>query len=328
VRGTFVFIICFLALFFGKETARSDEITVDLKSLQLSKDLSPTELAQITRLRGTGFSDRPKLYLRLFKVEKTLEVWVQSKGAYKLFRSFDICNYSGKLGPKLVEGDRQAPEGFYHVPIKDLLWRSAKWPKALNLGFPNVYDAQQGRTGSYLLIHGGCSSRGCFAIKNGPMGELFSLVTLSARGGETEIPIHIFPFRFERVKWVAHKEKKWDEFWRDLQPVYDYFNKYRVLPAITVCAKGYQVSLFQQSDDGVKVQGQCIAPLPLMSAEPGDVAKLDWVAALRARYKKMGVKRVSQRGAAPQIKVLCNLKRPSCRRWLALKRKKLAKRKK
>jgi len=314
-----------MALFFGKEAADAREPGVDLKSLQLTKDLTPSELAQITRLRGTGFSVRPKIYIRLFKVEKTLEVWVQSKGSYKLFRSFDICNYSGTLGPKLVEGDGQAPEGFYHVPLEDLLWRSAKWPKALNLGFPNVFDAQQGRTGSYLLIHGGCSSKGCFALKDGPMRELFSLVTLSARGGQTEVPIHIFPFRFERAKWAAHKETKWNEFWQDLQLVYDYFNKYRVLPVITVCAKGYQVSLFQQGDETSKVQGQCIAPLPLMSAGPAVVSKLDWVAALQVRYKKMGIRRVSRGASHPKIKISCNLKRPSCRRWLALKRKKLAK---
>ncbi len=299
----------------------------DLKKLNISKTFSASELGQITRLRAGGFSIQPRIYIRLFKLEKEVEVWILSKGHYKLYRSYDICKYSGELGPKLEEGDRQAPEGFYHLPMQDVLWRSKKWPQALNLNFPNIFDAQQGRTGSYLLIHGGCSSKGCYALENGPMADLFALVSLSARGGQKVLPVHIFPFRFGKNKWPLFKSNRWAPFWKNLQPAYDYFNRNRNLPTIFVCDKGYLILPTKYQDDGVKPFGQCAAPLPLMSAPP-DLLQLDWIQALHIRYKKRGALRAKARTDHPDIKVQCNLKRPSCRKWLALKRKQLARKQK
>lgn len=293
--------------------------------LVLSERLSPQELALVTRLRGAGFKDKHQVYLRLFKHERALEVWLKSGSGYKLFRRYDICKYSGVLGPKLLEGDGQAPEGFYHVPVEDLLWQSTKWPEALNLNFPNVFDAQQGRTGSYLLIHGGCSSKGCFALENGPMSELFAQVKLAARAGQTIFPIHIFPFRFGEKNWAMFNKHRWSGFWKSLQPAYDYFNKHRLLPGLTVCASGYNVLQYRHMQHNERaVLGACITPLPLMSLSGKELAKLDWVDALKKRYKTARFRRARAAGGAPKIKVLCNLKRPSCRKWLALKRKRLA----
>lgn len=295
-----------------------------------SARLTAGELAAMTRLRAAGFSDRPRLYIRLFKLEKMLEVWVKKGDGYKLHQSFDICRYSGKLGPKIEEGDGQAPEGFYHIPVEEIFWRSAKWPKALNLAFPNVLDAQSGHTGSFLLIHGGCSSKGCYALEDGPMAQLFDLVRLAARGGQEVFPVHIFPFRFDKDNWKRHKKHRWAGYWADMKPVYDYFASSLKLPEIVVCPEGYETLAYRQmKDDGRGVRGSCVVPLPLSSLSEKTVAALDWTAALKQRYSKLLQKRGAGRALSGgdkglKFKISCNLKRPSCRKWVALKKKRLA----
>ncbi len=285
---------------------------------------SPGELSVLTRLRGVGFGDKPRLYIRLFKVERLLEVWIRKGGSYKLYQSFDICKYSGEVGPKLKEGDGQAPEGFYHIPVEEIFWRSRRWPEALNLAFPNVFDAQNRRTGSYLLIHGGCSSKGCFALENGPMAQLFALVRLAARGGQKVFPIHIFPFRLTAQRWADYKGHRWAPFWQSLQPAYDYFRRYRNLPEIVACSAGYKVSSLRALDDDAKgVRGACVIPLPLFSLSKASL-DLDWVASLPQFYEKLEKSRGQGVPAALTFKIPCNIKRPSCRRWVALKKKRLA----
>lgn len=294
----------------------------------VSERPSAREAAQVSRLKGIGYPDNPRLYIRLFKEEKILEVWIKGKEKYKLYRSYDICRYSGELGPKIAEGDRQAPEGFYHIPAADIGWRSAKWPRALNISFPNIFDALKERTGSYLLIHGGCSSKGCYALEDGPMDELFALVSLAARAGQEVFPVHIFPFRLTEEKWRAHDGNIWKPFWQRMQPVFDHFNSNRQLPVILVCESGYKVmSFLPRGEESRIVKGNCLQPLPLMSELEGPHENLKWVAALVSRYEKThgDLLKASQKksGGGAQIKVACNLRLASCRRWLALRKRML-----
>ncbi|GAA6210394.1 hypothetical protein NBRC116602_01340 [Hyphomicrobiales bacterium 4NK60-0047b] len=284
-----------------------------------------SEMREQERLEAVGFEGATRLYLRLFKQEKILEVWLKSGPTYKLYKSFDICKFSGKLGPKIAEGDKQAPEGFYHVPAEDVLWNSRKWPRALNLAFPNIFDGVAKRTGSFLLIHGGCSSVGCYALKNGPMSVLYDLVSIALRKGQKLIPIHIFPFRFTKQNWQRHKDHKFKRFWQVMQPVYNGFNENRTLPSIMVCQSGYQVYASEAFvDDPNYVKQGCLQPLPLGSEVVPDLASLSWVGKLKERYKallKKSRRDVVQKGS--QIRVKCNLKRPSCKRWLSLRKRML-----
>lgn len=292
----------------------------------LSPVPSAREGAQAARLKGTGYAARPQIYLRLFKQEKLLEVWIRGKAGYKLYKSYDICRYSGELGPKLAEGDKQAPEGFYHIPAEDIGWNSAKWPRALNLSFPNIYDALKERTGSFLLIHGGCSSKGCYALEDGPMEELYALVSHAVRQGQKIIPVHIFPFRMTEKNWKAHEGNLWAPFWERLRPVYEHFNRSRQLPTILVCESGYKVMSFLPLAEGAAmVSGACLQPLPLMSEVSTPHEKLAWVTGLKKRYKTILPKKGPAGPGAERIKVSCNLKRPSCKRWLALRRRMLQK---
>lgn len=292
--------------------------------LQAAETFNRAEQDQLSRLQAIGYAEAPRLYIRIFKEEKTLEIWVGNAQGFKLYRSVAICRYSGKLGPKLQEGDAQAPEGFYYVPAEQILWNSAKWPRALNLAFPNIYDANQNRTGSNLLIHGGCSSKGCFAIKDGPMEDIYALVSLAIKKGQTYFPLHIFPFRFTTKNWQRHKGHKWAAFWRELQPVYDKFNRKRDIPDVLVCEGGYQTpllgSLFGKESF---VLGSCVRPLPVNTVQKIGAKVPAWALKVAARYPIN--KKKHKRGSKYQIKVACNLKRPSCKRWLFLRQKMLRK---
>ena len=130
------------------------------------KDLSSIREKIYSRLRGDLESKNlkigAKVFIRIFKEEKILEFWMQEEGkkTFKLFKTYPICHYSGGLGPKLKEGDLQAPEGFYSV-TKDKLNPNSRFHLSFNLGFPNALERSLGRTGSFLMIHGGCFSTGC-----------------------------------------------------------------------------------------------------------------------------------------------------------------------
>ena len=122
--------------------------------------LAESQRTLATRLAAKGLRQGQPVFVRIFKQEAVLELWMRDDKAWRLFQSYPICRFSGGLGPKLRQGDRQAPEGFYQVASKQLNPNS-RHHLSFNLGFPNAFDRVHGRTGSYLMVHGGCSSIGC-----------------------------------------------------------------------------------------------------------------------------------------------------------------------
>ena len=114
------------------------------------------------------------ILIRLFKQEAELEVWKQDRsGKFALLKTYPICRWSGDLGPKTREGDRQAPEGFYSISPAQMNPRSAYY-LSFNTGYPNAYDKSLGHTGSELMVHGDCSSRGCYAMTDEQIAEIYS----------------------------------------------------------------------------------------------------------------------------------------------------------
>ncbi|MEL7047875.1 MAG: murein L,D-transpeptidase family protein [Pseudomonadota bacterium] len=178
------------------------------------------------------------LLVRIFKSEAELEIWIQKNGRFEHFATYPICHWSGTLGPKLAEGDKQSPEGFYNV-TRRLLHRSGRWPQSLNLGFPNAYDKSLSRTGSYLLVHGGCSSVGCYAMTNPVMEEIYALTRAAIKAGQRNVPVHVFPFHMTDENLAKHKSSKWYGFWENLKGGYDAFNRTRHAPLISVCDGRY-----------------------------------------------------------------------------------------
>lgn len=181
-------------------------------------------------------------FIRIFKSERVLEVWQKtpSAGAYSLSASFPICSYSGSLGPKLKEGDRQAPEGFYKIYRSSLNPNSA-YHLSFNLGFPNRYDRAHGRTGSYLMVHGACVSIGCYAMTDAGIEHIYGAVEKSLKDGQAHVPVHIYPFRMSDDALAEAATDDWHGFWTNLKEGYDYFEENGVPARIGVDGKRYVV---------------------------------------------------------------------------------------
>ena len=157
---------------------------------------------------------------------------------FERFRTYPICAWSGELGPKLAEGDNQAPEGFYYVNARRLNPMST-FHLSFNLGFPNQYDRLRGRTGSYLMVHGNCVSIGCYAMTDPAIEEIWTLIDAAMNGGQNYFRVHAFPFRMTEEKLNAQKESQWYSFWSNLKQGYDLFETTGWPPNTTVHNRNY-----------------------------------------------------------------------------------------
>lgn len=194
------------------------------------------------RLAAHGNKRGNPVFIRIFKESAELEVWIAGAPGepHKLFKTYPICAYSGGLGPKLQEGDRQSPEGFYRVSRQQLNPQS-NYHLSFNLGFPNAYDRHHGRTGSFLMVHGNCSSIGCYAMTNAGIEEIYLLVEAALAAGQPYVPVHAFPFRLTPANLQRHAASPWQGFWRQLQSGYDAFETRRIPPTVTAEAGAYVV---------------------------------------------------------------------------------------
>lgn len=193
------------------------------------------------RMKAQGFALGAPVFLRIFKLESELEIWMEKDGIYEKFATYPICLWSGRLGPKLREGDRQSPEGFYAV-TKDELNPNSRWHRSFSLGFPNAFDRSLGRTGSFIMVHGGCQSVGCFAMTNDVVDEIWQLVTAALDQGQPAFNVQVFPFRMTEKNLDARKGSKWSAFWADLKTGYDAFERTRVPPMVSACDGRYVIA--------------------------------------------------------------------------------------
>lgn len=205
----------------------------------------PGQIAEVrrslpARLAARNVRKGQPVYVRIFKEEAALELWMKGGGGWRLFETYPICRYSGRLGPKLREGDRQAPEGFYQVALGQLN-PASRHHLSLNLGFPNRYDRAHGRTGTFLMIHGGCSSSGCYAMTDAAIDDIYGLVEAALRGGQSAVDVRIFPFRMTDRNLARHARSRWMTFWRTLKPAHDIFEASREVPPVSVRDKAYVV---------------------------------------------------------------------------------------
>lgn len=213
-------------------------------ALQASAQALPgtPDLQQLSqRLTAAGLALGAPVFVRIFKQEFELEVWLKRDGRFERFAVYPVCNWSGRLGPKVREGDRQAPEGFYTVDSKSLNPNS-RWHRSFNLGFPNAYDRAHGRTGSFLMVHGGCSSVGCFAMTDPVIDEIWQIVTAALGAGQKRFQVHVFPFRMTPSALAAAEQHPQVAFWRTLQPAFDAFEASGQPPEIVVCHNRYKVN--------------------------------------------------------------------------------------
>lgn len=219
------------------------------------RHLQPLSSVTEAQLRNIGSSPAQAMVIRIFKDESALEVWKQtSSGQYRLFKTYDICSYSGDLGPKFKEGDRQSPEGFYTI-TPGLMNPKSNYYLAFNTGFPNKFDRAWGRTGSDLMVHGDCSSRGCYAMTDEQIAEIYALGREAFRGGQRRFQLQAFPFRLTAENLAKHHASPHIKFWRDLKVGYDYFEIAKRPPEWDVCDKRY---IFNAASNGaLNARGAC-----------------------------------------------------------------------
>ena len=179
------------------------------------------------------------ILVRIFKQEAELEVWKQNRsGQFALLKTYPICRWSGDLGPKVREGDRQAPEGFYTITPAQMNPQSSFY-LSFNTGYPNAFDTALGRTGSQLMVHGDCSSRGCYAMTDEQIAEIYSLGRESFFGGQRAFQLQAFPFKMTPVNMAKHRNNPNMPFWKMIKEGYDHFEVTRQEPKVDFCEKKY-----------------------------------------------------------------------------------------
>lgn len=182
---------------------------------------------------GLHFGD--PVFIRAFKEEKQLELWVRRRdtGKYELFRTWRIAAQSGKPGPKLAEGDGQVPEGFYSV-TPTAMKPDSTYHLAFNIGYPNACDRHHGRTGSLIMIHGNRVSIGCLAMTDEKIEEIYTLCDAALKNGEKSFQVHIFPFRMTAERMAGEAGNKWFGFWTQLGKGYDSFERTKFPPEAVI----------------------------------------------------------------------------------------------
>ena len=176
---------------------------------------------------------------RIFKEDSEMEIWKQNRdGEFVLLKTYPICRWSGDLGPKKKEGDRQAPEGFYTITPGQMNPNS-NYYLAFNTGFPNTYDRAMGYSGSELMVHGDCSSRGCYAMTDEQIQEIYALARESFFGGQKAFQLQAYPFRMTALNMAKHRNNPNFAFWKMLKQGYDHFDATHQEPKVAVCDRHY-----------------------------------------------------------------------------------------
>jgi len=234
VRGTIAAgAVTLAALLAGCETDG-----VDLSALS-AKALKPLSPAMVVELERKHMPKESPILVRLFKEEAELEIWKQDdSGRLALLATYPICRWSGELGPKVKQGDRQAPEGFYTITPAQLNPNSHYY-LSVDIGYPNAFDRAYGRTGSNLMIHGDCSSAGCYAMSDEQIGEIYALARESFFGGQRAFQVQAYPFRMTAVNMAKHRNNPNMAFWKMLKQGNDHFEVMRLEPKVDVCDKRY-----------------------------------------------------------------------------------------
>ena len=244
------------------------------------------------------------ILVRVFKKESVLEVWKQTRaGKYELLKSFPICRWSGQLGPKRREGDRQAPEGFYSVGPKQMNPNS-QFHLSFDIGYPNAFDRAQGGTGAYLMVHGQCTSSGCFAMTDAQIEEVYALARDAFAGGQRAFQFQSFPFRMTAENIARHRSDANIAFWRQLKVGYDHFEATRAEPRVSVAGGRYAF------EPGDAQAGPNV--LAYRETEEQRIAKLveDGAASVRTTYSDGGMNAIFRALAARNEPKLGVVSRP------------------
>ena len=208
-------------------------------ALAVEKGKAPVPAATLALMGQRNMAPAAPILIRSFKKESVLEVWKQTReGRFALLKSFPICRWSGQLGPKRRQGDRQSPEGFYSITPRQMNPNSA-YHLSFDTGYPNAYDRAQGASGSALMVHGICSSAGCYAMTNRQISEIFALARDALAAGQGAFQMQAYPFRMSAENLAKHRTDPNIDFWRQLKEGYDHFEATGQEPRVSVLGARY-----------------------------------------------------------------------------------------
>ncbi|WP_153481925.1 hypothetical protein [Segnochrobactrum spirostomi] len=234
------------------------------------RHMQPVDPELVSRMATLDMDKNAPIMIRLFKEESKLEVWKQTRtGQYALLVTYDVCKWSGLLGPKVKQGDRQAPEGFYDI-TPGLMNPNSRYYLAFNTGFPNAYDRSLGRYGTDLMVHGSCSSRGCYAMTDQAIGQIFALARDAFAGGQRAFQFQAYPFRMTAENMAIHYKDPNMPFWRMLKVGYDSFEITRVPPKVDVCGQKYVFNSVAANGEPLVATREC----PALTVSPSVASAL------------------------------------------------------
>jgi murein L,D-transpeptidase YafK len=253
----------------------------------------PLPASLVQKIKAKGMNAGAPIMMRIIKDEHLLEIWKQkTNGRYDLVTAYNICAWSGKLGQKKKQGDRQAPEGFYTIRPAQLNPKS-KYFLAFDTGFPNAYDRSHGYSGSNLMVHGACSSSGCYSMTDASVEEIFAFARDALKGGQDGFVLQALPFRMTAEKMAYYAGDPNYPFWKMIKEGYDHFELTRQVPKVDFCEKKYVFNRTALNGGSFSASAACPPsemPATLASAEAAYQLKYDAAfAAARKKYESLPV---------------------------------------
>ncbi|MDB5512131.1 MAG: hypothetical protein JWR08_1614 [Enterovirga sp.] len=204
-----------------------------------ARSLAPIPPQTTALMSSKGMTKSDPILVRLYKKESELEVWKKTvDGQYAHLKTFPICRWSGQLGPKRKEGDRQAPEGFYSI-TPGLMNPNSSYYLSFDTGYPNAYDRAHNGSGSYLMVHGSCSSRGCYAMTDEGIAEVYALAREAFSSGQKAFQFQAYPFKMTAENLAKFRHDPNMPFWRNLKEGSDVFEITKRETKVAVCNGRY-----------------------------------------------------------------------------------------
>jgi murein L,D-transpeptidase YafK len=203
------------------------------------RSLQPIPAQTLAQMEKIGTTASAPVLIRSYKQEAEFEIWkMNSQGQYALLKTYPMCRWSGQLGPKVREGDRQVPEGFYTIAPGQMNPNSHYY-LSFNVGYPNAYDRALGRTGGDIMVHGICSSAGCFSMTDEQIGEIYAIAREAFNGGQRAIQMQSYPFRMTAENLAKHRLDPNIAFWKELKNGSDHFEVAKVETPVVICGRHY-----------------------------------------------------------------------------------------
>ncbi len=256
-----------------------------------SRAAQPLSGEMLALMQEKGVTPQAPMLIRAYKKEAEFEVWkMRPDGSYGFLKTFPICRWSGQLGPKTHEGDRQAPEGFYSITPAMMNPNSAYY-LSLNMGYPNAYDRAHGATGGAIMVHGVCSSAGCFSMTDAQIAEIYALARESFAGGQHAIQMQSYPFHMTVQNLAKYRLDPNMPFWKELKKGNDHFEARKADVGVAVCGGHYVFDAKSANGQPLDAEAAC----PPLKLDPEIEAK----AAERQRADDAAIAELVAKGERP-----------------------------